>query len=98
VFERSSNAIALIDEERRFVGVNDAWLAFTGQSRGQLKGTSVEASMRPSERPRSARDWQALLRTGEHEGTRILLRTDGSEVEVEFVSRLGVIGARRLAI
>jgi DNA-binding CsgD family transcriptional regulator len=98
VFERSSNAIALVDDPGRVVAVKEGSLGVTDQSRGQLEGTSFEASMRPSERPRSARDWQALLRTGEYAGTRIVLRADESEVEVEFAARLGVIATRRLAI
>jgi PAS domain S-box-containing protein len=98
VFERSSNAISLVDDERRFVEVNDAWLALLGRSREEIVGMPVDDSIRPSERPRAAQDWQALLRSGEYSGSRALLRAGGSEVAVEFAARLGIVFDHRLAI
>jgi len=98
VFDRSSNAISLVDDERRFVEVNDAWLSLLGRSRSEIVGMPVDASIRPSERRRAAQDWQALLRSGEYSGSRALLRSGGAELEVDFAARLGVVGERRLAI
>ncbi len=98
VFERSSNAISLVDDERRFVEVNDAWLALLGRSRAEIVGMPVDACIRRSERRRAAQDWQALLSSGEYGGSRALLRAGGDEMEVDFAARLGVVGERRLAI
>ncbi len=98
VFERSSNAISLVDDERRFVEVNDPWLALLGRSRAEIVGMPVDASIRPSERPRAVQDWRALMRSGEYSGSRALLRAGGAEVEVDFAARVGVVGERRLAI
>jgi PAS domain S-box-containing protein len=98
VFERSSNPISLVDDQRRFVEVNDAWLALLGRSREELVGASVNDNIRPSERPRAAQEWEAVQRLGEHTGTRALVRADGSEVEIDFAARLAVVGGRRLAI
>jgi PAS domain S-box-containing protein len=98
VFERSSNPISLIDDQRRFVEVNDAWLTLLGRSREELVGASVIDNIRPSERRRAEQEWEAVQRLGEHTGTRVLVRADGSEVEIDFAARLAVVGGRRLAI
>jgi PAS domain S-box-containing protein len=98
VFERSANPIALVDEDRRHVEVNDSWLKLTGRSREALIGRSVVDGIRPSEREQSARAWEQLLQAGEYSGARALLRDDGSEVDMEFASRLTTVEDRRLAV
>jgi PAS domain S-box-containing protein len=99
VFRRSSNAIALVDDERRIVEVNDAALALLGRARAELVGTSIADIVIPSERAESARQWQAFLRSGgEYAGARDLLRSDGSRVGVDFAARLAAINGTRLAI
>jgi PAS domain S-box-containing protein len=98
VFQRSANAIALLDEERRVVEVNESALTLLGRSRGEVMGMSIADSIRPAERARADQEWQAFLRSGEHAGTRALLRADGSEVDVEFAARLAHVGDRRLAV
>lgn len=98
VFERSSNPIFLIDEQRRYVAVNDPGLTLLGRSRGEVTGASVDETIVPSERARAARDWQSLLRTGDYTGTRDFVRRDGSEVHVEFAAHLAAVGSRRLVI
>lgn len=98
-FERSSTGIALVDEQRRFVEVNDALLAITGGSRGEIVGTSVVDAIPPSERPRAQREWHAFLRSGgDYSGGGSIVRTDGSEVKIEVAARLTTVGGHRLAI
>jgi PAS domain S-box-containing protein len=98
VFERTSNPIALLDEQRRIVEVNDAGLSLSGRDRGDVVGSSIVESIRPDERTAAAREWQAFLRNREYSGKRALVRADGSEVQVEFAARLEALGGRRLAI
>jgi PAS domain S-box-containing protein len=98
VFERTSNPIALLDEQRRIVAVNDAGLALFGGTRKQLIDMSIEDSIRPSEREQAAREWAEFLLSGEYTGRRALLRANGSEVQIDFAARLAQIGGRRLAI
>ena len=98
VFERSSNPIALVDDERRFVDVNQAWLELVGRSRADVIGHSAVDGIQPSERARAAREWQRFLQTGELSGSRSLLRGDGSEVDIDFAARLASVEDRRLAI
>jgi PAS domain S-box-containing protein len=98
VFERTSNPIALLDDQRRIVDVNDAGLALFGGERRDLIGMSIAESIRPEERERAASDWQAFLQSGEYSGIRALIKADGSEVQIEFAARMASIGERRLAI
>lgn len=98
-FERSSNGIALVDEQRRFVEVNDALLAIVGGTRDAILGSSVIDAIPPSERPRAQREWHAFLHSGgDYSGGGPIVRLDGSEVEIEVAARLITIGERRRAI
>jgi PAS domain S-box-containing protein len=98
IFERSSNAIVLLDDERRYVDVNPSAVALLGRTREELLGTSSLENIRRSERMLAASQWQAFLKSGEDLGTRALVRPDGSEVEIDYAARLAVVGERRLAI
>lgn len=98
VFERSSNPIALVDEHRRYLEVNQPWVALVGRSREQLVGAPTESVIRPSQRAQAAREWHELLRSGQSAGMRALVRADGSEVDIDFAARLASVGERRLAI
>jgi PAS domain S-box-containing protein len=98
IFERSSNAIVLLDDHRRYVDVNPSAVALLGRTREELLGTSSFESIAPAERSIAARQWQAFLKSGDDSGTRALVRPDGSEVEIDYAARLATIGERRLAI
>jgi PAS domain S-box-containing protein len=98
VFARSANPIALLDDQRRIVELNDSALSLFGGERGAVIGTSMAERVRPGERSAAAREWAAFLRSGEYAGTRVLLRADGSEVQIEFAARLHVVSGSSLAI
>jgi PAS domain S-box-containing protein len=100
LFESSSSAIALLDEEGRFVEVNNAAVKLLGRSRGEFLGrrTPELGLLRPSDLEGSESEWQTFVRSGARSARRILVRPDGSEVEVEIEGRMAVVGGRRLAI
>lgn len=98
VFARSSNPIALLDELRCFVEVNDPAVALLGRPREQVLGTSVMDSIRPAERATAMQEWEEFLSAGEYSGRRALLRGDGSEIVVDFAARLAEVDGRRVAI
>jgi PAS domain S-box-containing protein len=98
VFRRSANAMVLADEDRRFVEANDAALELLGRKREELIGMPVADTITSSEHERSAREWQAFMRSGEHTGTRNVVRADGSEVQIEVAARFLQVGGRRLAV
>lgn len=98
-FEHSSNGIALVDEHRRFVAVNDALLATVGATREQIVGRSVIDAIPASERQRAQREWHEFLRSGrDYSGGGPIVRADGAEVEVEVAARLMTAGEHRVAI
>lgn len=98
VFERTSNPVAMLDEERRIVDLNAATVALLGGTREQLIGTSLRDKLRPPERERADEEWRDFLRTGEYSGTRELVTADGDEVRVQFAARLADVSGRRVAI
>jgi PAS domain S-box-containing protein len=98
VFRRSANAMVLADAQRRFVDANDAALRLLGRERSELIGMPVVDTIRPSERERSDREWRAFMRSGEHTGTRNIVRADGTEVRIEVAARVLQVGGRRLAV
>ena len=98
VFERSSNAIVLLDGERRIVDVNEAAAALWRASPHDLIGSSISEHIAPSEGSLEAREWQAFMRTGECAGARELVRVDGSEVRVDVAARAAIVDGRSLAV
>ena len=98
VFRRSTSAIALVDESRRFVDVNDAFVSFIGHSRASLLGEPVAAIIAAPERSSSARHWEALLLRGDGRTVTEIVRPDGSTVAVSLAGQSAVVGGRRLVV
>jgi PAS domain S-box-containing protein len=98
VFERTDNPVAVLEDRRRFIAVNDAALTLFGRTREDVLGTSMEVNIRPDERPAAEREWERFLESGEYSGTRALVRADGTQIEIDFAARLAEVGGRRLAI
>jgi PAS domain S-box-containing protein len=98
VFERTSNPVILLDEQRRIVEANGAALELFGGAREDVIGTSIVESILPAERERAAHEWDAFRQSGEYMGTRALLCADGSEAQIDFAARIAVVGGRRLAV
>jgi PAS domain S-box-containing protein len=98
VFEKTANPVVLLDDDRRIVSLNEAAVHLLGGEPDRLPGTSLADSVLPAEQARSAAEWQAFLHSGEYDGTRDLVRADGSTVQVDFAARLADIGGERRAI
>ncbi len=98
VFERTSNPVALLDEHRIIVELNQAAVELFGGGRERLIGSSMGENVVPAERERSEAEWEAFLRTGEYAGTRDVMRADGSTLKVDFAARLADVGGMRRAI
>ncbi len=98
VFRRSASAVALADDQRRVIDVNDAAVGLLGRGRAELLGLPVVEMVAPGERVESARQWKEFLHSGEYSGSRDLLRPDGSMVKLDFAARLADVDGRRLAI
>lgn len=88
VFQTSANPIAVLDDRERVLAVNDAALELVGRTRLETLGSPMSSAFSPQTRTAAQRDWQKMLRTGEYVGARRLRRQDGSEVDVDYASRL----------
>jgi PAS domain S-box-containing protein len=98
LFERSTNPIAVLDDQLRFIALNEPALETLGHTRGFLIGRSSLDIVAGSERAKATEEWQALLRTGEASGDRTVVRSDGGPVFIEFAARLATVDGRRLAV
>ncbi len=98
LFRLSTNPVALIDTERRFVEVNDSLVELFGRTREEIIGSEVPYTVSPSERSSSARRWDSFLLRGSSSGTGHLVRADGAKVECDFAARMVVLDGRQLAV
>jgi PAS domain S-box-containing protein len=98
LFQQTTNPIAVVDENRRFVDVNHASLEMLGRSRGELIGTSVIDVIDPNEHSESTTQWEEFLRLGEYEVRRTFVRGDGTRISRSLTARLATVGGRRLAV
>jgi PAS domain S-box-containing protein len=98
LFERSTNPIAVLDDQLRFIALNEPALETLGNTRGFLIGRSSLDIVAESERPKAAEEWRVLLGTGEASGDRTVVRFDGTPMLIEFAARLAMVEGRRLAV
>ncbi|MDQ3952096.1 MAG: LuxR C-terminal-related transcriptional regulator [Actinomycetota bacterium] len=99
LFQKTTNPIAVLDENRRIVELNDATVDLFGRSRGDLIGTSIVDVIEPDERAEAAAAWEAFKRrSGDSDIKRTFVRPDGTKVAVQLHARLAQIGDRRLAV
>jgi PAS domain S-box-containing protein len=98
IFERSNNAIALLDVDRVNVKVNDAMARLIGVPRDGLVGTPVDAHLAPEECATLEEEWRQLWEAGDWTGERTAIRGDGSRLRVRYAARTGQIGGRKLVI
>src|SRR3712207_959463 len=98
LFQKTTNPIAVLDEDRRILEVNEATLDLFGRSRGDLIGTSIVDVIEPDERAEAASTWQEFMRFGEVDLKRTFVRPDGTRVTLQLAARRAEIGDRRLAV
>lgn len=96
-FARSSNAMVVLDEERRIVDANGAYLALVGCRRAALIRRPIVESVLGGPRL-SPQQWRATLARGDFTGTVDLIRADGGAVRVHYVARPQIASGRQLAL
>src|SRR4051812_31595973 len=96
-FKGSRNAMVLLDEGRRHVEVNGAYLAEVGYSRDELVGRPVWEIVIGGPKYSEAA-WQAALARGSFAGEGELLAADGHTVSVQFAAHTEVVTGRRLVL
>ena len=96
-FKGSRNGMVLLDDSRRYVDVNGAYVAQTGYPRRELIGRPIwEIVVRGP--VYSEDEWQAALASRSFTGEAQLLTADGGVVGVQFAAHAEVVTGRRLVL
>jgi PAS domain S-box-containing protein len=96
-FTRSRNPMVLLDDQRRHVEVNGAYLALLGYPRQELIGRPVYELLAHGPLA-SPEEWQVMLRQAQFTGLAEILCADGRLIKVEFAGHPEVVTGRRLVL
>lgn len=95
-FRRCRNGMILVDDDRRCVEVNDAFVQLMGYKREELIGHRYhEFAVKP---PLSDEAWLELTRGSDFYATRELRRADGRHVSVELAGHRETVTGRDLIL
>lgn len=94
VFERTRNAMLLLDSERVIVDANPAFAALLGYARSELIDTSVFDLIPADEHDDVRAAWEVLRTEGERLHTRTLIASDGRRIDVQYASVLSEVPDR----
>jgi len=97
-FERSRNAMLIVDDQRRLVTANAATCDLLGIAREEAPWRTIDDFTPLSRRGRLERQWEAFLTTGAAEGWYELCVPDRGSVPVEFSATANVLPARHLSV
>jgi PAS domain S-box-containing protein len=96
-FKRSRNGMLLLDEERRQVDVNPAYVELLGTHRAALLGRP--AYERVAGGPiASPGEWRIMIQKEEFSGVARLIRDDGDLVTVQFAGHPETVTGKRLVL
>jgi len=96
-FTQSRNAMTLLDEQRRHVRVNGAYLRLLGYRSEELIGQPVYRFIVGGPAASEGR-WQTELRSGDFTGESELEAADGSHVAVQWAATVEQITGQRLVL
>jgi PAS domain S-box-containing protein len=95
-FKGSRNAMVLLDDRRRQLEVNGAYLKMLGYPRDELVGRPVWEFVAGGPQL-TERAWEATIALGEFSGESALVRADGTTVTVQYAGHTEVVtGERRV--
>ena len=95
-FKGSRNAMVLLDERRRHIEVNAAYVKLLGYARDELLGRPVFELVRDGPLL-TAEEWRATIARREFGGETELVCADGSTVTVQYAGHTEVVtGERRV--
>jgi PAS domain S-box-containing protein len=97
-FRQSRNPMTLVDEERRTVDVNGAYLGLLGYRREDLIGRRLVDLVVTGPRMTDAEWHDAITATPHATGEAELRRADGTLVGVQFAATVEVATGRRLVL
>ena len=96
-FNQSRNAMVLLDDDRRHIEVNGAYVQLLGYRPSDLIGRPVR-ELRADHSAVSDDQWHAALRQKQFTGTIELLRADGGHVIVEFAGHPEIVTGQQLVL
>jgi PAS domain S-box-containing protein len=96
-FKRSRNAMVLLDEERRAVDANPAYLGLLGQRRGAVIGRPIYEFVVDGP-VASESEWRAALARDEFSGVAEMVGADGDAISVQFAGHPETATGRRLVL
>ena len=96
-FKQSRNAMVLVDEHRRQVELNPAYLVLLGARRSELIGRPVYENVvdGPTASPG---EWRAAMAQDEFSGVVQMIRCDQSAVTVQYAGHPETVTGRRLVL
>lgn len=98
VFDRSGNPMTLVDESLVRVDVNAATCALYGVGRDRLVGRRVDEMLLGGRLPDTSPTWDDVVALGAATGSAVVVRPDGSRVDVDFAAHAGRIDGRPLVL
>ncbi len=96
-FNQSRNAMVLLDDDRRHVEVNGAYVQLLGYRPSELIGRPVY-ELRADHSGISEQEWRAALRQKQFTGTIELVRADGGHLTAEYAGHPEVVTGRQLIL
>jgi PAS domain S-box-containing protein len=96
-FTRSRNAMVLLDDQRRHVEVNGAYLALVGHPRRELIGRPVYELFAHGPRA-TPQQWEAALGQKQFTGMAEMVCASGQHVMVEYAGHPELVTGRRLVL
>jgi PAS domain S-box-containing protein len=96
-FRQSSNAMVLVDAQRRQVDANGAYLKLLGYPRRAVIGTPVYTVVADGPLA-SPEEWDAALASGRFSGETELVCASGARVSVQWGASVEVVTGRRLVL
>jgi PAS domain S-box-containing protein len=96
-FKRSRNAMTLLDDDRRHVEVNGAYLQLLGYPRERLLQMPIYDVV--ADGPiLSLREWRKVLQSSQFTGVADVIRDDGARLTVDFAGHPEVVTGRRFVL
>ncbi|MFZ0977534.1 MAG: LuxR C-terminal-related transcriptional regulator [Solirubrobacteraceae bacterium] len=96
-FNQSRNAMVLLDDDRRHVEVNGAYVQLLGYRPSELIGRPVY-ELRADHSAISEQEWRTALRQKQFTGTIELVRADGGHLTAEYAGHPEVVTGRQLIL
>ena len=96
-FTRSKNAMALVDDQRRHVEINGAYLSLSGYRRSDVIGRPIYELVVGGPLY-TVGEWQALLHGDRFMGTADMICADGGHLTVQFAGHPALVTGEKLVL